>query len=60
MAPPCCLQITDLLALLTIQNVRLCHILIAGSSKYRLHAVLNVLYGDFFVLDLRLIIRRNL
>ena len=42
----------DFFSLLTVQNVRLCHICIAGLNQYILHAVLNALHIDLVVFDL--------
>ena len=53
-------HVTELLALTTIENVGLCHIVIACTAQNRFHTVLNILHGDLSVFHLCLKVSRYL
>ena len=53
-------EVADLLPLLAVEDVGLGHVLVAGLAQHALHAVLDVLHGDLSVVDLVLVIRRDL
>ena len=53
-------HVSDLLALLSVEDIRLCDIGVARLAEHRLDAVLNILNGDKSVLYLALEVRSDL
>ena len=47
------LHISDFLSLLSVEDIRLCNILISSLGKNTLHTVLYVFYRNLSILDLR-------